>query len=155
MKRKYYHNIAIIAAIIVGLTLLVSGTGKVPGQTEFTWALMKSFWTPALAHIIGNYLPWLEIVLGVLLILGILPKITAVSFLPLAGGFMANNIWTLMQGIEEFPECGSCFGIWEEMLGSLSPLGALIMDIILVCLALVVIFLNQGKFLNLRPWFIK
>jgi uncharacterized membrane protein YphA (DoxX/SURF4 family) len=149
------HFIVVGSAVIVGLTLLVSGSGKVPGQTEFAFALLQSFWTPQIAYFIGHCLPWVEIGLGILLFLGLFPRITAALFLPLVAGFMANNSWALTQGIEKFPKCASCFGIWEEFLGSLSPLGALILDIVLLCLALIVLLLHQESFLAFQPWFIK
>lgn len=154
-RRKISYALIVTSAVLVGLTLLVSGTGKVPGQTEFIWALLKSFWTPAVAYFIGYVLPWVEIVLGILLVFGIFPRISAAMVIPLAGGFMANNIWALTRGFKEFPHCASCFGIWEEFLGSLSVLGALIIDIVLICLALVILVLYRGDFLDFRPWFIK
>ena len=143
------------SAILAGLTLLVAGTGKLPGQTEFVDALLKSFWTPAVAYVIGYCLPWLEVGLGILLLLGLFPRIAAVLCLPLTAGFMANNSWALIHGIEKFPECGFCFGIWEEFLGALSPLGALVLDIVLLGLALIVVLLYQGDFLTFQPWFIR
>jgi uncharacterized membrane protein YphA (DoxX/SURF4 family) len=133
----------------------VAGTGKLPGQTEFIDALLKSFWTPAIAYVVGYCLPWLEMGLGVFLLLGLFPRIAAALCLPLIAGFMANNSWALIHGIEKFPECGFCFGIWEEFLGALSPLGALVLDIVLLGLALIVVLLYQGDFLTFQPWFIR
>ena len=143
------------AGVFVGLTLLVSGSGKLPGQTEFIDVLLRSFWIPPVAYFIGYCLPWVEIILGVLLLVGSLPRIAAGLCLPLIGGFMANNSWALSQGIEQFPECSYCFGIWEEWLGAISPLQALYLDIILFCLALIVLLFHPGDFLSFRPWFIK
>jgi uncharacterized membrane protein YphA (DoxX/SURF4 family) len=143
------------SSIFLGLTLLVSGTGKIPGQAEFIDALLQSFWTPPVAYFIGYCLPWAEVALGVLLLFGVLPRIAAGLCLPLIAGFMANNSWALSQGIEQFPQCGHCFGIWEEWLGSISPLQALGLDIVLFCLALIILLLHPGGFLTFRPWFIK
>ena len=153
--KKNLHRLVVVSAVLVGLILLISGTGKVPGQTEFIWALLKSFWTPSMAYFIGYCLPWIEIILGVLLIFGIFPRIAAAFFLPLAAGFIANNSWAVAQGMEKLPSCASCFGIWEKYLGSLSPLGALICDIVLLGMALIVLLLHQESFLNFRPWFIR
>jgi len=143
------------SSIFLGLTLLVSGTGKIPGQAEFIDALLQSFWTPPVAYFIGYCLPWAEVALGALLLFGVLPRIAAGLSLPLIAGFMANNSWALSQGIEQFPRCGHCFGIWEEWLGSISPLQALGLDIVLFCLALIILLLHPGGFLTFRPWFIK
>jgi len=149
------YLVVVGSAIIVGLTLLVSGTGKLPGQTEFIDALLKSFWTPTVAYFVGYCLPWLETILGLFLLLGLFPRIVAALCLPLIVGFIANNSWALINGVERFPECATCFGIWEEFLVALSPLGALIFDIVLFGLALIVLLLHKEDFLTFRPWFIK
>lgn len=143
------------AAIIAGLILLVAGTGKLPGQAEFIDALLKSFWTPAVAYLIGYCLPWVETGLGILLLFGLFPRIVGVLCLPLIVGFIANNSWALIHGVEKFPQCGYCFGIWEELLGVLSPLGALVIDIVLLGLVLIVILLHQEDFLEFQPWLIR
>ena len=143
------------SAILLGLTLLASGTGKVPGQTEFIDALLMSLWTPAVAYFVGYLLPWVEIVLGALLLLGVFPRIVAIICLPLTAGFMGNNIWALLNDMGEFPECAYCFGIWEEFFGALSPMEALVFDFVLFCLALLILVLHREGFFEFRPWFIK
>ena len=153
MDRK--RSAIIGASILLGVTLLVSGSGKIPGQTEFIDALLQSFWTPPVAYFTGYCLPWVEIILGVLLIVGSFPRIAAGLCLPLIAGVIANNSWALAQGIEQFPECANCFGIWEKWLGAISPLQALYLDIVLLCLALIVLLFYPGGFLGFRPWFIK
>ena len=154
MQRNLYWVVVGLATVL-GLTLLVSGTGKLPGQTEFAVALLKSFWTPTLAYFISYCLPWIETGLGLFLFLGIFPRIAAALCLPLTVGFIANNSWALIHGVEKFPVCAYCFGMWEEFLGALSPLGALILDVVLLCLALIVSLLHQEGFLTFHPWFIR
>jgi len=149
------RSVILGSSLFLGLTLLVSGSGKLPGQTEFIDALLQSFWTPPLAYFIGYCLPWVELTLGVLLLFGVFPRIAAGLSLPLTAGFMANNSWALSQGIEQFPQCAQCFGIWEEWLGSISPLQALCLDVVLFCLALIILLFHPGGFLSSRPWFIK
>ncbi len=141
--------------MLLGLTLLVSGTGKLEAQTEFIDALLKSFWTPAAAFFVGYCLSWVETGLGILLILGLFPRIAAALCLPLTIAFIANNSWALIHGIERFPKCASCFGIWEEFLGALSPLGALVLDNVLLSLTLIVLLRHQEDFLTFHPWFIR
>lgn len=148
------NRIVIGSAILTGLTLVVSGTGKLPGQTEFADALLKSFWTPLAANIIVHYLPWIEVGLGALLFLGVFPRIAAIICLFLFAGFMSNNVWALANSAE-FPECAYCFGVWEKFFGALAPSGALGLDIVLFILAMIILVLNKGKFLSYQPWFIK
>jgi len=149
------RSVVLGSSLFLGLTLLVSGSGKLPGQAEFIDALLQSFWTPQVAYFIGYCLPWVEVVLGALLLFGVLPRIAAGLSLPLTAGFMANNSWALSQGIGQFPQCAQCFGIWEEWLGSISPLQALGLDVVLFCLALIILLFHPGGFLTYRPWFIK
>ena len=142
-------------SVFLGLVLIVAGSGKLPGQAEFIDALLRSFWTPPVAYLIGYCLPWAEVILGVLLLLGVFPRIVVALCLPLIAGFMVNNSWALSQGMEQFPQCGHCFGIWEELLGAISPLQALYLDIVLFCLALIILLFHPSGFLSFRPWFIK
>jgi uncharacterized membrane protein YphA (DoxX/SURF4 family) len=134
--------------------LLVSGAGKLPGQAEFIDILLGSFWTPTIAFLIAHVLPWAEIILGALLLFGVFPRIAAVLSLPLLAGFMANNVWAISQGMEQFPQCG-CFGILEEIFGAMTPLQALGMDIVLLFFALIIILFYPAPFLSFRSWFAK
>jgi len=146
---------AFVSAMFLGLSLVIAGSGKLPGQAEFIDVLLQSFWTPSFAYFIGYCLPWVEIVLWVFLLLGLFPRIVAAACLPLIAGFMANNSWALSQGLEQFPQCGYCFGIWEEFFGAISPWQALGIDILLLGAAVIIIVLHRDGFLSLRPWFIK
>jgi uncharacterized membrane protein YphA (DoxX/SURF4 family) len=141
------------SAILVGLTLAVSGIAKIPGQVEFANVLLKSFWPAQLAYLIAYSIPWIEAGLGILLLIGVLSRVVAACCIPLTLGFLANNIWALHVGFEKFPVCGDCFGVLQEYTGSLSPLGALIYGIVLLTLPLVVLLLSKEGFLNIKPWF--
>jgi uncharacterized membrane protein YphA (DoxX/SURF4 family) len=133
----------------------VDATGgcEFPGQTEFVDALLGPLWTSTTAFIISDILPWIEVVLGVVLLLGIFPRIAAVLCLPLIVGFMASNIWAISHG-ETFGSCG-CFGIWEKLFGGMTPLQALGIDIVLLCFALVIILSHPAGFLSFQSWFAK
>ena len=156
VKSKWQRAlVALGPSVFLGLVLLAAGSGKLPGQTEFIDTLLGSFWTPAVAYLIGYCLPWIEVILGVLLLLGVFPRIVAALCLPLTAGFIANNSWALSQGMEQFPQCAECFGIWEEFLGAISPLQALCLDIVLFGLALIILLFHSGGFLSFQPWFIK
>ena len=155
--------VSIVASILVGLTLLFAGVGKVvglgqmPGQTEFLDKLLPGFiLTPAVAYFIGYVfipyvLPFLEIILGIILVIGLWPRLMAIFCLPLTLGFIANNVWMISQGLDEYPAC-DCFGIWEEIFGIVSPLQSLCIDIGLFVLALIIIFLCPGTFFSSQLW---
>ncbi len=153
-RRWQWILIIVVPCVLLGLMLLVSGAGKLPGQAEFADVLLGSFWTPTIANLISNVLPWVEVVLGAILILGVFPRLAATLSLPLLAGFMANNIWAISQGLEKFPECG-CFGVLEEIFGSLTPGQALGMDIVLILFAVTVIVFYPAPYLSFQSWFRK
>lgn len=153
-------RISLIARILLGSTLLLSGVGKMfanlPEETEFIDQLIPVFFmTPTFALFIGYGLPWLELALGIFLILGIWPRFMAILCIPLTLAFIANNSWMISQGMDKFPQCAYCFGKLEEILGALSPLQSLSIDIVLFALALIVIFMHQGTLFSSASWAIK
>lgn len=137
---------------LLGLTMVFSATGKVAGTFEFVSLLLGSFLTPLIAYFIGYCLPWVEVILGMLLLLGILARIAAALCLPLTIGFIATNSWLLNRGIED-TSCYYCFGKWEEIFWSLSPLQSLCLDIVLFLSALTILLFYPKSLLDWRPWF--
>jgi uncharacterized membrane protein YphA (DoxX/SURF4 family) len=146
--------IALGPSTFVGLTLFISGVGKIPGQTEFVDLLLKSLWTPNMAYLIGHVLPIGEIILGLFLVFGIFPRISAGFCLPLFIGFMASNSVAISRGMEEFPSCG-CFGVWEELFGMVTPMQAMVYDVVLLMLAVIILVFHPTGLLHFRPWLIK
>ena len=148
--------IALGPTTFLGLTLFISGVGKVPvkAQTEFADILLKSFWTPTMASLIVDVLPWVEIVLGLFLIFGIFPRIIAALCIPINIGFMANNILAISRGVEAFSSCG-CFGVWEEIFGMVTPAQALVYDVVMLALAVIVVRFHPTGWWHFRPWVIK
>ena len=154
---RYRNQIAIGAGIILGLIFIASGVGKIIDPTAFRNTLLKTAllsWN--LSVILAAVIPWLELVLGICLILGILLRLAAgISFL-LIMGFIAQNIWTIKMKLTE-DNCG-CFGGLEQILElekqlHLSAWGALYMDIGMLVLTLIILFGYTGKFVTIKPWF--
>jgi uncharacterized membrane protein YphA (DoxX/SURF4 family) len=159
--------VSLVASIIVGVTLIAAGTGKaigfgeVPGQTvEFIGdVLPKAFINSTTVFVIYEvFIPYIfpaaEMLLGIFLLIGFVPRLAAVLSLPLTVAFMANNVWAIRGGLDKYPEC-ACFGIWEELFGGLTPVQSLGYDIGLLVLAVVIILLHPGIFLSSREWLTK
>jgi uncharacterized membrane protein YphA (DoxX/SURF4 family) len=159
--------VSLVACIIIGITFLASGSGKamgfgeVPGQTvEFIGEMMpKAFVTPVTIFLIYDVFipfvfPAVELLLGIFLIVGFMPRLMAIICIPLSMALMTNNIWSISQGMDKFPQC-VCFGVWEKIFGGLTPVQALSYDIGLFILALLIIFLHPGGILSSREWLIK
>ncbi|MDA8124945.1 MAG: DoxX family protein [Deltaproteobacteria bacterium] len=150
--RKRRLSMVLAPQLFYGLLFVVSGTGKLPGQAEFADVLLQSFWGPVPAFLIAHLLPWAELVLGMALILNLWPRLAAFAGIPLILGFIANNGWALFQGMDKYPACGYCFGVFEKWIGALSPLQSLVIDLFLLVSALAVLFFHPDRFFRFRPW---
>jgi len=158
-------TVGLVAAIVIGVTFLISGSGKilqygeVPGVSslQFIGAILPDAWlTPGLADFMRLWffpiiLPCTELALGILLLLRIWPRFFAALVLPLTAAFMANNIWYIRQGDLQFTDC-DCFGIWRIFLGSFTHVTSLYLDIILFALALTIVLVQPGEFFASPPW---
>ena len=165
-KEKTRNIISLAASVLIGLTLLVSGTGKILGVEEtpaqvvdfISNFLPGIFITPATIEFlfyifVPLVMPWAEIILGACLLIGFLPRLMAVLCLPLLSAFMGTNLWSIIQG--GYATCANCFGIWERYFGSLTPAQSLIYDLVLFAFAIVIIIFQPGGFLSSRKWLAK
>ena len=97
MKRfntKYQRFITLFGRLILGGVLLVAGGLKafVPAEAASAVAAYKILPTQ-LAHIVGYALPWLEIAVGLLLIIGISIRMAAI----IAGSIMVLFIAAIIR----------------------------------------------------------
>jgi len=156
--------LSLIAGIIVGAIFLISGSGKIfafgemPGQTmQFIGAILPDAWlSPGLAYFLSEIffpyiIPWAELCLGVLLLVRIWPRFFAALTLPLTVAFMTNNIWYIIHGQNTITSC-ECFGIWEQIFGTLTHVQSLTLDIILFALLLTIVLVHPAGFFSLPPW---
>lgn len=108
LHEKYQPTITLLARLILGAVLLVAGGLKAFAPAEAASAVAAYKILPTqLAHIVGYALPWLEIAIGILLIIGV-----SVRMLSLVSGaimlvFIAAIISVWARGI--LIDCG-CFG---------------------------------------------
>lgn len=164
-RHSRVRNIAtVVASILVCLTLSVSGIGKllefgmIPGQTaDFVgFILPDALLTPVTAFLIADVfipyiIPILELALGISLLIGFVPRLMAAICAPLILIFMANNAFSIDQGMSKYDEC-PCFGIWGKVFGTLTPVQSLVYDIVLLGLALTITFVYAGGFLQSSSW---
>jgi len=154
---RYRYWISTGACIILGLILVTAGVGKLLGQTEtfrIFYTLPTAIFTPPLINAVSLWLPSIELIIGLLLIIGIAVKLMATFSSVLIAAFIASNSWLLSHGLG--PEPCDCFGILDRIFqGELSTIGALYLDIGMLALALAIIFSHPGKLLTVRPWFLR
>lgn len=160
---KIRDRTSLVAGMLMGLTFLASGTGKILAKGEvpaqildfISNAVPTIFMTPTLIHFLINIfipyvIPWAEFILGACLLIGFLPRLMAILSLPLVFAFLGTNLWTITRG--GYATCASCFGIWENYFGSLTPVQSLIYDFVLIACATVIILFHPGKLLTSRQW---
>ncbi|UCH42966.1 MAG: DoxX family protein [Dehalococcoidales bacterium] len=149
---RYRYWISLGASVLLGLVFLTAGVGKLLGEGAFLLQVSTLVLNPAVASAIAAILPWVEIVLGTLLLTGIATRIAAGTSALLIASFIYYNGWMISQGFG-FEPCG-CLGIMERLLGDeLSTTQSLYIDIGLLVLALGACFCFPGRLLSIRPWF--
>lgn len=128
--------------LAVGIVFLISGAGKLPERAVFIEKVEEFDLLPqTLANFYGNVLPWVEIVIGALLIIGLLSRFAAVVAMLSSLSFIVANSVVLYRGLNL--ECG-CFG--ETAV--LQTRDALIIDCFML-IAAFLILIHKGEFLSL------
>ena len=155
MRYRYWAGVG--ASIILGVIFIVAGLGKLLRQTEASWivaTLPEAILPPTLTGVVTHGLPWIELIVGSLLILGLASKLVASYSAVLISAFIANNSWLIYHGLIYEP-CG-CFGIFERVfLGKLSTVGSLYLDIGLLALVSTILLWYPGRFFAIHPWFLR
>ncbi len=156
MQRAMRHRYLVIgASILLGLVFLTAGASKLADQSGLVAVLVEtSVLGEDMISLIARCLPWLELVLGLCLLLGIAARLMASASLLLTLGFIFHNVWIIKYGFE-IDSCG-CLGIVEKEMQILaSSEMSLYLDIGMLLLSLIILLYYPGKFLNPRPWFRK
>jgi uncharacterized membrane protein YphA (DoxX/SURF4 family) len=137
--------LTLLARLILGVVLLVAGALKVPNLPKSAMAVRAYEMLPIpLANFLGYTLPWIEIGLGLLLIVGVTVKISgALGALTMLAFIIAiAQAWARGLSID----CG-CFGGG----GSIDPedtkyLSEIIRDIGLLALGIFLYLYPKGRF---------
>lgn len=104
----YHPNSAVLFRLFVGATFVLAAVSKLPHHTEFEGIVQDYDILPdTLAEVYANALPWVELLVGVYLLLGILVRPGALVTLLLGISFLIANTSALIDGDSK---CGSCFG---------------------------------------------
>ena len=152
---RHKHWIGVGASILLGLIFVAAGLGKLLDPVairDMLYILFPSFsslfLTSAFTKAILIWLPRIELIVGLLLIIGIAAKLVATFSSVLIAGFIAINSLMIIQG---HGRCPSCFG--PQL--ALRAVDALFIDIIMVALVLIILFCYQSNFFNIYPWFLR
>lgn len=105
--------------LFLGGVFITSAVSKFPHHTEFEGIVKDYDLLPdALATVYAGALPWVEMLVGVYLLAGVLIRPAAIVSLLMALSFMIANVSAL---VDDKEHCGSCFGdmwtlpVWQAI----------------------------------------
>lgn len=156
MKRtfeKYRYWMKVPAMTFLGMIFIVAGVGKIffysSAFSPFPFIQLFDAGLPlAINQFLFAVLPYVEIVIGAMLVHGFMVKFANTIAASMVGVFLINNIYMVSIGRGREP-C-HCFG----MAGGLTYIDALVIDIMMAVMVAVIFFCHKGSYFNLTPWFL-
>lgn len=146
--------ISFIFRIIIGGIFLVSGLAKIsdPVRLIFTLRDFKLF-PEIIVPFTAIYLPWLEFILGLLIIVGLLYRTSSLMLACLNFIFMLAILSVIVRGIEV--DCG-CFGLLADMLKipDMADMKAVIRNMLFIGMC-IYIFRTKKTAISLENYFKK
>lgn len=131
--------------IILGSILVLAAIGKIPEQAKFIDVVSHYGLLPwSLAQAYGLILPWLELILGTFLILGLFTRLAAAASILMIVSFIIANGTAVYS--KDVMECG-CFGLLYEGTGYVTYIktsDALVIDIFMTLMALILLLFGAG-----------
>lgn len=151
------HWLGLGASIILGIIFFISGIGKLLVEAELFetyYPAFLDFLTLNQVRLLFYGLPYVELAIGLLLIVGFATKLIAALTSLLIAGFIASNVWFITHGMG-FEPCG-CLGIFDRLFQNrLSTQQSLYIDIVMLALILITLLCYQRSFTSILPWFLK
>ncbi len=99
---------------MLGCVFLISGLAKISDPVRFLFTLRGFRLFPGMIEaFLAVYIPWLEFVLGLSMLLGLLSRTSSLMLAALNAGFIFAIGSVVARGIEV--DCG-CFGLLADML---------------------------------------
>jgi len=154
---RYKHWLGLGASLILGIIFLTAGIGKLLVEVELFetyYPAFLDFLTLHQVRLLFYGLPYVELAIGLLLIVGFATKLIAALSSVLIAAFVASNVWFITQGLG-FKPCG-CLGIFDRLFQNrLSTQQSLYLDIAMLALVLIILLCYQRNFTDIYPWFLK
>ncbi len=142
---RFYRNrhTLLVIRLVLGAIFILAAVGKLPEQAKFVDVVTSYGLLPwSLARVYGIALPWIELTVGIFLVIGLLPRVAAgISILMIISFIVANGTAVYSHDTE----C-HCFGPIYYGTGYQSFIktsDALVIDIFMIIMA-IIIFLGGG-----------
>jgi len=132
-----------ILRVVLGSIFIAASIGKLSHQDEFVSVVTSYGLLPdSLARLYASVLPWAELIIGCLLVIGLFSRFASAMSIPLITSFLVANTYGLFHSVEG--TCGGCFGQLLPMSQSI----ALVIDAVMLLIALRLLF-HKPEFLNI------
>lgn len=146
--------LSFVFRIIVGGIFLISGLAKISDPIRFMLTLREFRLFPEI--IISStaiYLPWLEFVLGLFILLGIMYRTSSLILAFLNLSFTLAILSLIIRGIEV--DCG-CFGLLADMLKlpDMADMKAVVRNIVFTGICFAIFKIKKTRF-SLEGYFLK
>ena len=144
-QHGYWMKIPVIMNL--GMLFIVAGVGKLFYQSS-SFAAAPFIETLPGGMLFYTALPYIEIVIGSLLVIGLLVKFAAASAGVLIIMFASSSLYLVSIG-KGFDLCG-CFG----MAGRLNYISALGLDVVMAGMVAIIFICHRGGYFNMTPWYL-
>jgi uncharacterized membrane protein YphA (DoxX/SURF4 family) len=132
--------------LLLGSIFILAAAGKIPEQARFVDVVTQYGLLPwSLARAYGMILPWLELTIGIFLVLGFLSRLAAGTSILMIISFIVANGTAVYSHNDT--ECG-CFGNIYYGTGYLTFIktsDALVIDIVMVIMAFIILLGGGGR----------
>lgn len=145
---KYHNMLYTICRIVLGGVFVYASWDKILDPAAFAQIIVNyQIVSSGIANLSALFLPWLELVCGICLIINRLPNGSAIIIAGLMVVFMGALGYNIYRGIDV--SCG-CFTLTEEAPGSMWFY--MLRDVIFLAMAIGVMLYRRNEELNpLRP----
>ena len=131
--------------IIIGSIFLIAGISKLPLQEEWVESVVAYRFLPIhFANLYLSILPWIEVTIGLCLIIGLFTKYICLFSIPVLVSFIGANL--LGFSINHSGEC-QCFG----ELATISYKVAMVIDALLF-VGIALVFFQRRRVMALDSW---
>ena len=137
---------SLLFRILLGLIFLFAGIAKISDPVRFIFTLRQfNLFSEAVIPFMALYLPWLEFILGLFLILGLLYRASAFLLACLNTMFAIAILTVVVRGMEI--DCG-CFGMFADILKipDSADIKAVIRNVIFIGISIYIFIVKKTLF---------
>ena len=137
---------SLLFRILLGLIFLFAGIAKISDPVRFIFTLRQfNLFSEAVIPFMALYLPWLEFILGLFLILGLLYRASAFLLACLNTMFAIAILTVVVRGMEI--DCG-CFGMFADVLKipDSEDIKAIIRNVIFIGISIYIFIVKKTLF---------